>query len=149
MSQPKSIESFEPITLKLSESTIHAQVGSTPNKPVLVLLHGFPQTHAMWWRVAQALSAHYRIVLPDLRGYGQSYAHQPDAPDHSPHSKRAMANDVVALLNHLGIDKAYVCGHDRVRLMLAKLGQPPQFAQSVLRRHRFSQCHVVPIHTQQ
>ncbi len=111
--EPMSFQGFEPITLKLADSTVHAQVGTTPNKPALVLLHGFPQTHVMWRRVAQALSAHYQIVMPDLRGYGQSYAHQPDAPDHSPHSKRAMANDVVALLDHLGIDKAYVCGHDR------------------------------------
>jgi len=113
MSLPSDFQGFEPITLKLTHSTIHAQVGTTQNKPVLVLLHGFPQTHVMWRRVAQALSAHYTIVLPDLRGYGQSYAHEPDAPDHSPHSKRAMALDVVALLDHLGVEKAYLCGHDR------------------------------------
>lgn len=112
-SLPSGFQGFEPVTLKLAHSTVFARVSMAPNKPALLLLHGFPQTHVMWRRVAQALSPHYTLVLPDLRGYGQSYAHEPDAPDHSPHSKRAMAQDVVDLLAHLGINKAYVCGHDR------------------------------------
>lgn len=65
-------------------------------RPALVLLHGFPQTHVMWRRVAQLLEEQYHIILPDLRGYGDS-AQPPGAPDHSNYSKRAMAADVVAL----------------------------------------------------
>ena len=83
-----------------------------PDKPVLVLLHGFPQTHAMWHRVAQALRSDYRLVLPDLRGYGDS-SHAPGLPDHSNYSKRAMAQDVVGLLDQLGVDDFFLCGHDR------------------------------------
>jgi haloacetate dehalogenase len=82
------------------------------DKPVLVLLHGFPQTHVMWHRVAQALKAHYRLVLPDLRGYGDS-SHAPGLPDHSNYSKRAMAQDVVGLLDQLNVEDFYLCGHDR------------------------------------
>jgi haloacetate dehalogenase len=82
------------------------------DKPVLVLLHGFPQTHVMWHRVAQALKNDYRLVLPDLRGYGDS-SHAPGLPDHSNYSKRAMAQDVVGLLDQLNVDDFYLCGHDR------------------------------------
>jgi len=82
------------------------------DKPVLVLLHGFPQTHVMWHRVAQALKNDYRLVLPDLRGYGDS-SHAPGLPDHSNYSKRAMAQDVVGLLDQLNVDTFFLCGHDR------------------------------------
>ena len=82
------------------------------DKPVLVLLHGFPQTHVMWHRVAQALKNDYRLVLPDLRGYGDS-SHAPGLPDHSNYSKRAMAQDVVGLLDQLNVDQFFLCGHDR------------------------------------
>jgi haloacetate dehalogenase len=82
------------------------------DKPVLVLLHGFPQTHVMWHRVAQALKNDYRLVLPDLRGYGDS-SHAPGLADHSNYSKRAMAQDVVGLLDQLNVDNFFLCGHDR------------------------------------
>jgi len=77
-----------------------------------VLLHGFPQTHVMWRRVAQALRPHFRLVLPDLRGYGDS-SRLPGTPDHAQASKRAMAADVVAVMHTLGVDRFMVCGHDR------------------------------------
>ena len=82
------------------------------DKPVLVLLHGFPQTHVMWHRVAQALKNDYRLVLPDIRGYGDS-SHAPGLPDHSNYSKRAMAQDVVGLLDQLNVNEFFLCGHDR------------------------------------
>jgi haloacetate dehalogenase len=82
------------------------------DKPMLVLLHGFPQTHAMWHRVAQALKSDYRLVLPDLRGYGDS-SHAPGLPDHSNYSKRAIEQDVAGLLDQLGVDDFFLCGHDR------------------------------------
>ena len=85
---------------------------SQMDKPVLVLLHGFPQTHVMWHRVAQTLKNDYRLVLPDLRGYGDS-SHLPGLPDHSNYSKRAMAQDVVGLLDQLNVDTFFLCGHDR------------------------------------
>jgi haloacetate dehalogenase len=80
--------------------------------PPLLLLHGFPQTHAIWHRVAPALAAQHTLVLPDLRGYGDS-CKPPTAPDHAPYSKRAMAADLVVLMTQLGHARYDVCGHDR------------------------------------
>jgi haloacetate dehalogenase len=80
--------------------------------PVLVLLHGFPQTHVMWQRVAQQLQGRYRLVMPDLRGYGDS-SHAPGDAEHAHYSKRAMAQEVVDLLDHLGVQDFFLCGHDR------------------------------------
>lgn len=80
--------------------------------PVLVLLHGFPQTHVLWHRVAQRLRGHYRLVMPDLRGYGESSCELGE-PDHANYSKRAMAQEIISLLDSLGIDDFFLCGHDR------------------------------------
>ncbi|MEK9784967.1 MAG: alpha/beta hydrolase [Gammaproteobacteria bacterium] len=78
----------------------------------LVLLHGFPQTGAMWHRVAPALSERYRVICPDLRGYGRS--DKPLSNDsHSPYSKQAMARDVVEIMRALGHERFMVAGHDR------------------------------------
>ena len=78
----------------------------------LLLLHGFPQTHAMWHRVAERLRRRFVLVLPDLRGYGDS--EKPDGPaDHSAYSKRTMALDALELMRGLGFESFLVCGHDR------------------------------------
>jgi haloacetate dehalogenase len=66
-----------------------------------VLLHGHPRTHTTWHEVASRLAEHYRVVTPDLRGYGGSTL-PPDAPDHAQSSKRAMARDVIPLMSHFG-----------------------------------------------
>jgi haloacetate dehalogenase len=80
--------------------------------PPLLLLHGFPQTHVIWHRVASTLAARFTLVMPDLRGYGDS-----DRPattsDHAPYSKRALAADMAGLMSELGFDTFAVCGHDR------------------------------------
>jgi haloacetate dehalogenase len=80
--------------------------------PPLLLLHGFPQTHTVWRRVARALAGDFTLVLADLRGYGDS-TKPADAPDHANHSKRAMAADLAALMRSLGHDRFGVVGHDR------------------------------------
>ena len=80
--------------------------------PPLLLLHGFPQTHAMWHRLAPALAAHFFLVMPDLRGYGESEKVAP-TPDHLAHSKRAMAADMAALMSALGFEQFMTVGHDR------------------------------------
>ena len=80
--------------------------------PPLLLLHGFPQTHAIWHRVAPALAARYTLVMPDLRGYGAS-AKPPSDAMHAPYSKRAMALDMVRLMQGLGHERFFLCGHDR------------------------------------
>lgn len=82
------------------------------NGPPVLLLHGYPQTHACWHRIAPALAARFTVVCPDLRGYGAS-SRPPSDPTHAPYSKRAMAGDMVALMRALGADRFAVVGHDR------------------------------------
>jgi haloacetate dehalogenase len=86
--------------------------GAHPERPPLLLLHGFPQTHAIWHKVAPTLAQRYTLVMPDLRGYGDS-DQPPTTPDHAPYSKRALAADVLALMRRLGHEQFFVCGHDR------------------------------------
>lgn len=83
--------------------------------PPLVMLHGFPQTHLMWHKVAPHLARRFNVVLPDLRGYGRSGkpATAPDLPPHAAYAKRAMAADVVALMEGLGHERFRLVGHDR------------------------------------
>lgn len=80
--------------------------------PPLVLLHGYPQTHAAWHRVAPELARHFTVVLFDLRGYGASAVPDPD-DGHAVYSKRAMARDVVAAMAGLGHARFALLGHDR------------------------------------
>ena len=80
--------------------------------PPLLLLHGYPQTHVMWHKVAPALAEHFTVVLTDLRGYGDS-AKPPGGDNHQAYSKRAMAQDQVEVMTALGFDSFAVAGHDR------------------------------------
>lgn len=80
--------------------------------PPLILLHGFPQNGLCWHRVAPELARRFDVLVPDLRGYGESDA-PPDDPDHRRYSKRQMARDIVALMDHLGLSTAALLGHDR------------------------------------
>ncbi|MEX0808476.1 MAG: alpha/beta hydrolase [Dongiaceae bacterium] len=80
--------------------------------PPLLLLHGYPQTHVIWHKVAPALAQRFTLVMPDLRGYGASRGPAPDAA-HRNYSKRAMAGDMVALMRALGHDRFDLAGHDR------------------------------------
>jgi haloacetate dehalogenase len=92
------------------DGPIHARVGGSG--PPVLLLHGYPQTHAIWHRVAPSLAAGFTVVASDLRGYGDS-AKPPSAPDHAPYSKRAMAADQVALMTALRLVPFHLVGHDR------------------------------------
>lgn len=80
--------------------------------PPLLLLHGFPQSHVIWHRVAPALGEHYTLVMPDLRGYGDTGKPASDA-DHASYSKRTMALDAIELMRSFGFERFFVCGHDR------------------------------------
>ena len=91
---------------------IHAVVGPRREAPALLLLHGYPQTHVMWHKVAPRLAARFNVVATDLRGYGDS-SKPPTDPDHAPYSKRAMAADQVAVMRSLGHERFLVVGHDR------------------------------------
>lgn len=78
----------------------------------LLLLHGYPQTSAMWHKIAPKLALKYRVICADLRGYGRSAKPKTDET-HSPYSKREMAKDLVALMDHFGIERFLVGSHDR------------------------------------
>jgi haloacetate dehalogenase len=80
--------------------------------PPLLLLHGNPQTHAMWHKVAPQLAERFTVICPDLRGYGESF--KPDAtPDHAPYAKTEMARDMAELMTVLGHERFMVGSHDR------------------------------------
>jgi haloacetate dehalogenase len=105
-------EGFEAASYDLGDVRLFARTGGRPDGPPLLLLHGFPQTHALWHRVAVALAPHFRLVLPDLRGYGDSSA--PDGgPGHEGYAKRTTALDLVRLMHGLGHSEFAVAGHDR------------------------------------
>ncbi|SMX50782.1 alpha/beta fold hydrolase [Maliponia aquimaris] len=91
-------------------ATIHAVTGGTG--PALLLLHGYPQTHAMWHKVAPVLARRFTVVAADLRGYGAS-SKPASTPDHASYSKRAMAQDMARLMTALGHERFFLAGHDR------------------------------------
>lgn len=105
-------DGFQEGRFDTGEADIFARHGGRPDKPALLLLHGFPQTHAIWHRVAQRLKDDYYLVMPDLRGYGDS-SKMPGEPDHANYSKRAMAGDLARLMDLLGRPEFFLCGHDR------------------------------------
>ncbi len=105
-----TIPGFETASVHVADGIeLNAAVGGSG--PLLVLLHGFPQTHLMWRHVAPVLAEHHTVVCPDLRGYGASS--KPEAVDHDTYSKRTMAADVVGLADALGFDDFALVGHDR------------------------------------
>ncbi|MFI6522207.1 alpha/beta fold hydrolase [Spirillospora sp. NPDC050679] len=103
-------EGFEEFDIATAGSTIHGRRGG--HGPPVLLLHGIPETHLMWHRVAPSLAEHHTVVATDLRGYGDSGT-PPSAPDHAPYSMRALAADQVEVMRELGHDRFAVVGHDR------------------------------------
>ncbi|MEV2240647.1 alpha/beta hydrolase [Micromonospora sp. NPDC049891] len=97
---------------------LHAAIGGSGSP--IVLLHGFPQTHLMWRHVAADLAADHTVIVPDLRGYGDS--DKPADPDGTAYAKRTMAADVVALAGALGHDRFALAGHDRGALVAIRAG---------------------------
>jgi haloacetate dehalogenase len=105
---------FERATAELNGISIHYRKsgGSAHAKPGLLLLHGHPQTHVIWHKIAEPLADRFTVVCADLRGYGDSG--KPDTqPGHGNYSKRTMAADMVQLMAHLGFEDFIVVGHDR------------------------------------
>ncbi|HEY3233003.1 MAG TPA: alpha/beta fold hydrolase, partial [Roseiflexaceae bacterium] len=103
-------EGFTQTQIVTDGATINLRYGGS-GSPVL-LMHGYPQTHVMWHLVAPRLAAHFRLVVSDLRGYGDS-SRPPGGADHVGYSKRAMALDQVQVMSALGFDRFAVVGHDR------------------------------------
>jgi haloacetate dehalogenase len=87
-------------------------VATAGSGPAVLLLHGFPQTHYCWRRIAPVLAQQYTVVAPDLRGYGSTTA-PAGGPEGQGYTKRELANDLIQLANELGIETAAVVGHDR------------------------------------
>jgi haloacetate dehalogenase len=104
------LEMFVPMQIKTTGASIHLKKGGSGYP--LLLLHGYPQTHVMWHKIAPRLAESFTVVLADLRGYGDS-SKPAGEPDHSNYSKRAMAQDMVEVMSQLGYDEFYVVGHDR------------------------------------
>ena len=98
--------------VRTTGADIHAVVGPRRDAAALLLLHGYPQTHAIWHRVAPRLAQRFNVVASDLRGYGDS-GKPASAADHAPYSKRAMALDQVELMAALGHERFLLAGHDR------------------------------------
>ena len=98
--------------IKTSGVDIHAVVGPKRDRPALLLLHGYPQTHAIWHRVAPGLASRFTVVASDLRGYGDS-AKPPSTDDHAPYAMRAVAAEQVEVMAQLGYHRFFVAGHDR------------------------------------
>ena len=103
-------EGFARRRVATGETEINLVIGG--QGPPVLLLHGYPQTHAMWHKVAPQLAREFTVVCPDLRGYGDS-AKPKGLPDHSNYSKRAMALDMVEVMETLGFAAFHVVGHDR------------------------------------
>ena len=101
---------FRAVDLDAGGVRVHAVTGGSG--PPLLLLHGYPQTHALWHKVAPRLAKRFTVVAADLRGYGQSGKPATDAR-HAPYSKREMAKDPVAAMGALGHERFFLAGHDR------------------------------------
>lgn len=103
-------EDFDCKEIQTEDASVFVRRSGTG--PPLLLLHGFPQTHLMWRDVAPALAKKFSVVCTDLRGYGRSGC-PASGPDHAPYSKRAMALDLLAVMETLGFTNFSVAGHDR------------------------------------
>ena len=103
-------DGFKACQVAVSDVSIFARIGG--KGPPMLLLHGYPQTHVMWHKIAPVLAEHFTVVAADLRGYGDSDRPKTDA-EHLPYSKRAMATDQVKVMEALGFARFHIVGHDR------------------------------------
>jgi haloacetate dehalogenase len=105
-----TLHDFETAEIDTGETSIFARWSGSG--PPILLLHGFPETHLMWRGVAPVLAHRFTVVCADLRGYGRSGC-PASTPDHAPYAKRAMAGDMVMVMERLGFSRFSVAGHDR------------------------------------
>ncbi|MEO7157670.1 MAG: alpha/beta hydrolase [Vicinamibacterales bacterium] len=107
---PQLFPGFAVQKIKTSGATIQALRGGSG--PPLLLIHGYPQTHVEWHKIATRLAQKFTVVMTDLRGYGDS-SKPPEGENHVNYSKRAMALDHIEVMRSLGFDKFAIVGHDR------------------------------------
>ena len=103
-------EGFDELQIETSGATINLVKGGSG--PPLLMLHGYPQSHVMWHKIAPRLAENFTVVAPDLRGYGDSSKPHGD-PEHLIYSKREMARDQAEVMTQLGFDTFLLVGHDR------------------------------------
>jgi haloacetate dehalogenase len=123
-------EGFQEHRISTREAEICVRTGGAG--PPLLLLHGYPQNHVAWHKVAPRLCERFSVVVPDLRGYGDSKGPPPDA-QHVRYAKRAMADDMAEIMTALGHERFMLAGHDRggrvaYRLALDHAGRVSRFA---------------------
>ena len=130
-------EGFERSRIDAGGCGIHVVHGG--EGPPVLMLHGYPQTHAEWHKVAPRLAERFTVVCPDLRGYGDSDKPPSDANDHMAYCKRTSARDQAAVMQALGFDRFHLIGHDRgVRVGLRLALDYPERVRS------FTALDVVP-----
>ncbi|MET0517872.1 MAG: alpha/beta hydrolase [Burkholderiaceae bacterium] len=113
LSYPLFPPSFESRQIEVDDGVhIHARFGGKRGGPALLLLHGHPQTLAIWHKVLPELARHFTVVACDLRGYGDS-SKPAGTPDHGNYSKRVMARDPLRVMQSLGLERFAVLAHDR------------------------------------
>lgn len=103
-------DGFSSRDIRVADTTIRTWYGGSG--PPLLLLHGYPQTHVIWHKIAPGLAERFTVVATDLRGYGDS-GKPPSDDRHAAYSKRATANDQVEVMAALGFERFFVAGHDR------------------------------------
>ena len=131
-------EGFEQQQIRTSGTTINLMKGG--EGPPLLLLHGYPQTHLMWHKIAPRLAQDFTVVAPDLRGYGDSGKPQGD-PEHLNYSKRVVAQDQVEVMQQLGFKSFLLVGHDRGGRVAHRLTKDhPQRVQ------KLSVLDIIPTH---
>ncbi|WP_298292769.1 alpha/beta hydrolase [uncultured Litoreibacter sp.] len=118
-------EGFKSFAHVIGDVTIHGRVGGSG--PPLLLLHGYPQTHVMWHKMAPDLAKRFTVIAPDLRGYGASTCPR-TRDDHSQMSKREMAADMVALMRGFGFKTFDIMAHDRGARVAHRLGMDSPYA---------------------
>jgi haloacetate dehalogenase len=104
------MDALQARTIETAEATINVRCGGSG--PGVLLLHGFPETMYMWREIAANLAVEFTVVCADLRGYGQSSC-PPSTRDHAPYSKRAIAQDMMTVMEQLRLDHFAIAGHDR------------------------------------
>ena len=114
-------EGFIEDTIEGAGASLFVRYAGAEGRPPLVLLHGYPQTSAMWHQIAPLLANDFRVICPDLRGYGRSSKLASD-DRHAAYSKRAMANDIVRAMENLGHDTFFIGAHDRGARVAHRLG---------------------------
>ena len=112
------LENFISKKIKTTDALINTKIAGTG--PPILLMHGYPQTHLMWHKIAPQLSKKFTVVVTDLRGYGDSSKPETDN-NHIVYSKKRMALDQVEVMKALGFEKFYAVGHDRGARVLHRM----------------------------